>query len=191
MHPLRKHIEKTVALTDDEFEKIISKFKNIKVRKHHFVLQEGNICNFDSFVINGSLRQYQVDKQGKVHVVEFAFRNNWITGCNAIIAEKPSIYNIDALEHSEIIQIEKSNLENLFIEIPKLNKYFRKIFQSGFAVQQRRILFFQKTAEERYLNFIETYQHFEQKVSQVQIASYLGITRESLSRIKTQMIKKE
>jgi CRP-like cAMP-binding protein len=191
MHPLRKHIEKTVALTDDEFEKIISKFKNIKVRKHHFVLQEGNICNFDSFVINGSLRQYQVDKQGKVHVVEFAFRNNWITGCNSIIAEKPSIYNIDALEHSEIIQIEKSNLENLFIEIPKLNKYFRKIFQSGFAVQQRRILFFQKTAEERYLNFIETYQHFEQKVSQVQIASYLGITRESLSRIKTQMIKKE
>jgi CRP-like cAMP-binding protein len=191
MHPLRKHIEKTVALTDDEFEKIISKFKNIKVRKHHFVLQEGNICNFDSFVINGSLRQYQVDKQGKVHVVEFAFRNNWITGCNAIIAEKPSIYNIDALEHSEIIQIEKSNLENLFIEIPKLNKYFRKIFQSGFAVQQRRILFFQKTAEERYLNFIETYQHFEQKVSQVHIASYLGITRESLSRIKTQMIRKE
>jgi CRP-like cAMP-binding protein len=191
MHPLRKHIEKTVALTDDEFEKIISKFKNIKVRKHHFVLQEGNICNFDSFVINGSLRQYQVDKQGKVHVVEFAFRNNWIMGCNAIIAEKPSIYNIDALEHSEIIQIEKSNLENLFIEIPKLNKYFRKIFQSGFAVQQRRILFFQKTAEERYLNFIETYQHFEQKVSQVHIASYLGITRESLSRIKTQMIRKE
>jgi CRP-like cAMP-binding protein len=190
MHPLREHIEKTVLLTDDEFEKIISKFKSIKVRKHHFVLQEGNICNFDSFVINGSLRQYQVDKQGKVHVVEFAFRNNWISGCNSMTAEKPSIYNIDALEHSEIIQIEKSDLDNLFIEIPKLNKYFRKIFQSGFEVQQRRILFFQKTAEERYVNFYETYKNIDQKVSQFQIASYLGITRESLSRIKNQTIKK-
>ena len=191
MHPLRQHIQKTVLLTDDEFEKIISKFKVKKIKKYQFVLQEGNICTFDTFVMDGALRQYYVDDEGKEHVIQFAFKDWWVGDWFSLFNRMPTNYNIDALEYSEILQIEESTLDNLFTEVPKLERYFRIMFQTAFAAQQHRISSLQRPADERYRNFYTLYGHFEQKVSQTQIASYLGITRESLSRLKNQTVKKK
>jgi CRP-like cAMP-binding protein len=187
--PLRQHIQKTIQLSDDEFEKIISVFRLRKLKRFHFLLQEGTTCTFDSFVLSGALRQYFINEEGKEHVIQFAFKDWWISDWSSILTQSPSFYNIEAIEPTEVLQVDISALEKLFDQVPKMEKYFRVMFQKAFAAQQRRILWLQKSAEERYKEFIETYPDFEQKLSQAQIASYLGITRESLSRIKKELLK--
>jgi CRP-like cAMP-binding protein len=186
MNALRQHIEQIVPLTDEEFELIASKSAVRKIKKHQFILQEGTISTADHFVLKGSFRQYYLDEKGKERIVQFAFANWWTGDWYSILNHTPSEYNIEALTDGEIAQISKESFDFLFAAIPKLEKYFRIMFQKGFVAQQRRITSLQKPAEERYRDFLATYQHFEQEVSQAHIASYLGITRESLNRIKNQ-----
>lgn len=187
---LRQHIDKTVNLSDREFEVIASRFKLKAVRKGQYLLQEGDVCNHDCFVVQGSLRQYYI-YDNKERINQFAFENWWISDWHSMLNGSPSQFYIDALEISEVLQIDKESLNALFEEVPKFDKFFRIIFQKAFSAQQKRIACMQKSANERYEDFVSIYGHFEQRVSQVQIASYLGITRESLSRIKNQSISKK
>lgn len=186
MESFLQHIRQVVPLTDEEFELIRSRSAVRKIKKQQFLLQEGTVCTSDFFVLKGSFRQYYLDEKGKEHIVQFAFANWWISDWYSILNHAPSEYNIEALEDSEYVQISKESLDFLFASIPLLEKYFRIMFQKAFAAQQRRITSLQKPAEERYKDFLNTYRHFEDEVSQAHIASYLGITRESLNRIKNQ-----
>lgn len=186
---LRQNIENVVKLSDEEFEQIVTCFKPRLIRKAQFLLQEDDLCKHDYFVVKGALRQYHVHHT-KEWVNQFAFEGWWISDWYSMLHNAPSCFYIDALADSEILQIEKQALDSLFEKVPNLDKFYRISFQRAFSAQQKRIAFMQKSAEDRYKEFTAMYGRFEQSVSQAQIASYLGITRESLSRIKKPKLKK-
>lgn len=183
------HISQYVTLSESEKERLCSSLEYKKFRRRQYLLQEGQLCNHDYFVISGCMRQYEVSANGRENTVQFAFENWWISDWNSMLYSQPSVYNIEAMENSEVLMIEKNELEKLYVEIPPLESYFRKILLNAFISLQKRILFQQKTAEERYLEFIKSYGWFEQRLSQQHIASFLGITRETLNRLKGQQHK--
>lgn len=184
MHPLLRHIRETVNISNQEFDLILSYARKRKFKKNQLLLQEGEYCSADFFIIDGCVRQYYVDDKGGEHVIQFAFQGWWISDWYSILHKTPSSYQIEALAETEALQITYDHLQELFLKIPQLEQYFRIIFQHGFAAQQRRIMWMQTSLKERYCEFLLIYGYFEQFLSQSQIASYLGTTRESLSRLR-------
>lgn len=185
MHELiLQNIARHVTLTPDEQTLFLSALTHRHLKRRQFLLQEGELCRYDHFVVKGSLRQYETDDEGRDNVMQFAFEDWWIGDWYSMLTQTPSVYNIDALEDTDVLMIAKPRLDELFLEIPKLERYFRIIMQHAFVAQQRRILFLQKSAEERYEDFYGRYGHFEQRVAQQHIASYLGVTRETFNRLK-------
>jgi len=180
-----------ISLTDEEKAKIPGFFRHKKLRKRQYLLEEGAICNADHFVIKGCLRQYEVDNEGRENVMQFALEDWWIADLYSMLTHTPSLYNIDALEDTEVLVLEYDRQQQLFSEIPAMNIYWRMIMQKAFVTLQRRVLFLQKPLEERYQDFLAQYAYFEQRIPQHQIASYLGITRESLSRIRNASLKQK
>lgn len=152
------------------------------------MLQAGMTDRYENFVIKGLLRAYSVDNRGQEHIVMFAPEDWWISDLYSVIAETPATLNIDAMEDTEVLSIEKPDLEELFLKVPKFERLFRILLQNAFIAHQQRILnSISQTAEERYLQFRTKYADIEQRVPQHQIASYLGITPETLSRIRRQL----
>jgi CRP-like cAMP-binding protein len=186
-HPLKAHINQIASLTDIQVAAILSAGRKRSLKKNQLLLHEGDRCHADFFVLDGCLRQYYIDEQGKEHVVQFAFADWWISDWHSILYQQPSSYYIEALDASQVLQFDYEVLQSLFQEVPPLAKYFMVIFQRSFAAQQRRILWMQKEAKKRYQEFHSIYGYLEQQLPQAQIASYLGITRESLSRIKKEL----
>lgn len=134
------------------------------------------------------MRAYTIDDKGAEHILMLASEDWWISDLFSFLSVTPSAMHIDALEDSEIISIEKPDLEKLYIEIPKLERLMRILFQKAFVAQQQRILAsISQSAEERYTSFIKKYPSLEQRIPQTQIASYLGITPETLSRVRKQL----
>jgi CRP-like cAMP-binding protein len=188
MYALLLHnIARYVTLSPGEEQQLLSALQYRKIPKRTYLLQEGEVCRYDYFILQGCLRQYEVDEAGREHIVQLGFEDWWISDWHSLLTHTPSAFNIDALEDAAVAQISKEALDQLFIEVPALNTYYRIILQRAFAALQKRVLLHQKTAEERYRAFREVYGYFEQRVSQQHIASYLGITRESLSRLKKQL----
>ncbi|AZB27122.1 Crp/Fnr family transcriptional regulator [Chryseobacterium bernardetii] len=140
-HSILKHIEQQVTLSEQEKKAFCSKLIYKKFRRKQYLLQDGDICSHDYFVINGCLRQYEVSPSGRENTVQFAFENWWISDWYSMLHTQPSVYNIEAMENSEVFMLEKNELEGLYIEIPKLERYFRKIFLNTFVSFQKRMLF--------------------------------------------------
>jgi len=188
---LREHIEKRVHLTDEEFN-ISSKFfihKNLK--KHQFLLNEGDVCRFVAFVNSGCLRQYKIDNKGTEHVIQFAIEDWWISDLHSFLTGLPADTNIDALQDSEILLLEKSAREELLDNCPKMERFFRLLIEANHVANYLRIAdTLSASAEERYLKFIQTYPKLFEQISQNQIASFLGITPQSLSRIRKELSQK-
>ena len=185
---IRKNIAKHIHLTDDEFDYFTSLIKTKRLRKKQFLLEEGEICNHECFVNSGCLRLYYLDDKGQEHIVQFAVLDWWIGDQFSFLTGQPSRYFIDALLESEVLLIEKTKLEELYIKIPKFERFFRIAFQNAFvAIQQRILAKLSDPAEKNYLDFVHRYPEIEQTVPQHQVASYLGITPESLSRIRKQL----
>ncbi|WP_298741414.1 Crp/Fnr family transcriptional regulator [uncultured Chitinophaga sp.] len=182
------HIARHVTLAPAEREKFCAALQHKKLRRRQYLLQEGDICRYDHFVIKGGLRQYEVDDEGRENVMQFGFEDWWISDWYSMLTNTPTAYNIEALEDTEVLQIERVKLEQLFLEIPALERYFRIIILHAFVALQRRVLFMQKSSAERYAEFLTRYAHVEQRVSQQHVASYLGITRETLSRLKSRKL---
>ena len=188
---LRTHIEKRVQLTDEEFEVISKFFIPKKLRKKQFLLHEGEVCKNIGFVNSGCLREYTIDSKGSEHIIQFAIEDWWISDPNSFLSGLPSTYNIDALENSEVLLLEKSAREKLLDSCPKMERFFRILIEANFVATQRRITESLSTsAEERYLKFIKMYPKLIEQVSQNHIASYLGITPQSLSRIRKELSQK-
>ncbi|HLF45606.1 MAG TPA: Crp/Fnr family transcriptional regulator [Chitinophagaceae bacterium] len=192
MHDLLfKNISRFIDLTDDEKQYFISLLKVKKLRKKQYLLQEGDICRYECFVNKGCLRAYSIDEKGQEHIVQFAIEDWWIGDMYSFLTQTPARLTIDALEDAELFCIDNPSLENIFSRIPKFERFFRLLVQNAFIAGQRRIIdSMSLTADEQYCRFIENYPLMEQRLPLKQIASFLGITPESLSRIRSQYKKK-
>jgi CRP-like cAMP-binding protein len=187
---LLKNLTKYINLTEEERQVVLSHFSPKKFRKHQYILQEGDITRHETFIVSGLTRTYEVDDKGQEHVVQFGLEDWWVGDLYSFLTETPTVYNIDCLEETDVLQITKPNLEELYQLVPKLERHFRIILQNAFIASTRRVSStLIKSAAERYDEFIARYPQIEQRVPNHQIASYLGITPQSLSRIRGKLTR--
>jgi len=188
--PVIDYFNELFPLTEEEEAFVNEVFTERKIRRRQFILQEGDICKYNTFVVEGCFRMYAVDEKGKEHNLQFAIENWWIGDIDSFHSMQPSKLYIEALENSVILQIKKENQISLFVDYPKFNRIFRVLAENAMVSLQKRILQnISSTAEERYLDFVERYPHFFNRISNVQIASYLGVTPEFLSNIRKKIAK--
>jgi len=184
--PLYNHIKRFVDLSADEEEILTSTLKSFSFKKKTFLLEQGQICRSNYFVVKGCLRLYFIDVKGVAQTTQFAIENWWISDLTSFMFQKPSDFFIQAAETTEVIAIAHQDYEKLFEWIPKLEKYFRLIFQKLHQASQQRIMFlYSFSAEERYRHFNGLFPGFVQRIPQYMLASYLGFTPEFLSKIRT------
>ncbi len=187
--PLIDYISRHVSLTDSEQALLCSKVQSRKYLKGQYVVQQGDICRFESFVLSGCLRTFSVDKNGKEHIAMFGIEDWWVGDLGSFIAQGPANYNVQCIENVELLQLSYEDLNYLYNKIPKLERFFRIIIQNAFIASEKRTLNnFKLTAKEKYLLFRKQYPLIEQRVPQYMIASYLGITKEFLSKIRQDLI---
>jgi len=181
-------IFKGISFSKKEMNLIESKLKKLKLNKGTTILKAGDKVNSQYYVYNGCLRTYFIDKSGKEHTLQFAINDWWISDYTAFFTASKAIMYIETIQDATLYEISKKSMEELFIEIPQLETFFRKKMERAFASFQKRILAsLAQSAKERYVSFISTYPKIEQTVKNYHIASYLGITTESLSRIRKEI----
>jgi len=185
MESLRKYIESVVSLTDEEFEYVASHFQIKKLRKHSFLVQEGDLVENDYFVVKGCLKAYFYDEpKAKEYIYQFAIEDWWITDRDAYFKKDRATVTIDCLEDSELLSLSLHNREKLCAEMHKMEHFFCVKASLGYASLQKRILsLIRNNAKERYALFMQQYPHLLQRIPKTLIASYLGISRETLSRL--------
>jgi len=181
---LRRQIEKIVKLTDEEFEFALTHFTQRSYKKHQYVVQADNPAPNDHFVVKGLLKSFYYDDAGKTHILQFAMEDWWISDPNAYHNRLNATLNIDCLEDTETFFISIDNREKLCAEMQKMEYFFLKKTTAGYIALQKRILsLMSQKAEERYTQFVQLYPNLIDRVPKALIASYLGITRETLSRM--------
>ncbi|WP_177734101.1 Crp/Fnr family transcriptional regulator [Flavobacterium inviolabile] len=187
---LKNNIKSHITISDTELFQFCKPFNLKKIPKKEFLLRQGEICKFEGFVNKGCFRVYHINNEGVEHVLYFAIEGWWITDIDSFTNEKPASLFIEALEDSEVLLISKREKELLYEQFPKTEKLFRIMTQkTHVALQRRMISNLSKTADERYLDFIEKYPHLAQRLSNLQIAAYLGISHEFLSKIRKKISK--
>ena len=183
---LRHQIENIIKITDAEFEYVLSHFVAKKFKKHQFVIQEGQLVQNDFFVLNGCLKSYSTDANGKDHIIQFAMQDWWITDYQAYYNQTRATVNIDCIEDTELLCLSLKNREKLCAEMHKIEHFFRKkTNKRNVALQNRILTLLSSSAKERYDQLLEQYPQLFQKVPKHLIASYLGVTRETLSRFNS------
>ena len=181
-------IFKGISFSKKEMNLIESKLKKLKLNKGTTILKADDKVNNQYYVYNGCLRTYFIDKSGKEHTLQFAINDWWISDYTAFFTASKAIMYIETIQEATLYEISKKSMEELFVEIPQLETFFRKKMERAFASFQKRILAsLAQSAKERYVSFISTYPNIEQAVKNYHIASYLGITTESLSRIRKEI----
>lgn len=183
-HPLRKHIEEIVPLTDEEFAYILSHFKPIFRRKNQFIIQEGEQVNKEFWVLKGCLKTYFFNKSGKEHILQFSMENWWATDYEAFSNRSAATVSIDCIEDCELLYISYEDREKLSQEMHKMERFWAKKTKYGYIALQKRVLSLLKdTTQERYDKLLHQYPQLFMRVPKKLIASYLGVTRETLSRM--------
>jgi len=180
---LRKQIERIVKLSDDEFRFVLSHFVLKSFKKHQYIVQAGSPAPNDHFVVKGLLKSFYVDDSGKTHILQFAMEDWWISDPDAYHNNLDATLNIDCLEDTQVYMISLTNREKLCADLRKMEFFFRKKTQAGYIALQKRIRsLMSQNAKERYDQFIQMYPQLSQRLPKTLIASYLGISRETLSR---------
>lgn len=183
--PLRLNIERKINLTDDEWKCITEKAEIIKLKKNEFLQIQDSKCSYEVFILKGAFKTYILNDNGREVILFLSFENEWMCDLENFYYQKPTTYNIKAIEESEIIIISKANKMLLFEQVPKLIQFhIMMIEKANIAIQQRLLDVLSKTSKQRYLEFIERYQHKMQAVSSRNLSSYLGVSHEFLSKIK-------
>jgi CRP-like cAMP-binding protein len=191
MNPILEYVSRYLVLTKEEESFFLSILRPRKYLKRQFVLQAGDECKFETYVVKGCLRSYFIDPAGSTHIVQFAVEDWWISDLGSFMTGEPATYNIDALEDTDVLQIERNQFNELFDRYPKFDRMYRLMLMKAYVAHQKRIVDnLCMPAKDRYLNFIKKYRNIEQRVPQHEIASYLGITPEFLSQIRSKMIRK-
>lgn len=183
---LRKHIEEIIPLTNKEFEYVLSFFTPRTFKKHQFLVQEGNMVPNDFFIVSGLVKASCTGEDNKQHILQFAMENWWVSDYQAYFHETTATLNVDCLEDTQVLCISLENRERLCAEMHSIERFFRKKSTSGFLAQQRRVLtLLNNNAKERYELLLKQYPTLFQRVSKTLIASYLGVSRETLSRLSS------
>lgn len=186
-----QNVSKHISLNEEEKTYFISLLKQKQVLKKECILKEGQLCRHINFVNTGILRAYYNCKDEKESTIMFAVQDWWITDMYCFIDQKPAMLQIEAVENSNVLQLQKIDLDKLYIKVPKFERFFRIIMQNAYIREQLRIIQnLSLTAEERYNNFLEKYPHVAKQVTQKQIASYLGVTPEFLSTVRANKKRK-
>ena len=184
MDKLREHIEAITPVSDEEFEYIKTFFTLKRVKKHQYLLQEGDQVIFEYVILSGIFRMFYLDNEGREHIVQFAGENWWMSDYNAYFNQRPGILNIICMEGGEVLCLKLNGREKLSADLHKMEHFFRVKLTGGYAAQQRRIVsLLSSTPQQRYEEFCDLYPHLTQKIPKKYIAEYLGMSRETLSRL--------
>jgi len=182
---LFQHIQEKVSLSDLDKEAIQAFFIPKKLRKRQYLLQEGDVCKHLTFIAKGLLRTYNVDDKGDEHMSVFGWEGWWLSDFNSFLSGEQAVFNIDAIEDSELLLISRENYEALTLAVPVMDRYFRILYQNSIVTKERRLMSsITHSAEEKYVKLAESNPKMIERVPQNLIASYLGIAPETLSRIK-------
>jgi CRP-like cAMP-binding protein len=183
-----KKIFKNLRFTNEEIIIIESVFHKVNVKKGTILLNADEFVNAQYYILEGCLRSYHIDKQGKEHTIQFGIKDWWISDYTAFFTSEKSIMTIEVIQDGTLYRIAEEDKEFLYEQIPKIDRFFRIKLERAFGSFQKRILAnLSQTATERYLNFMVTYPNIEKNIKNYHIASYLGITTESLSRIRKEL----
>jgi CRP-like cAMP-binding protein len=186
-----KSLRDKVPFSDEELEVIKKHLTPKKLRKKQYLLQEGDVCKFIAFVEKGALRSYTIDDKGVERIIQFAIEGWTISDLYSFLTQEPANYNIDAIEDSELVLISKSAHEDLLTSLPKYESYNRiQLTNAYIALQIRLTSVISLPLEERYNLFTTIYPNIVQRVPQHMIAAYMGLTPETLSRVRKKMTKK-
>ncbi|WP_274474457.1 Crp/Fnr family transcriptional regulator [Mangrovimonas aestuarii] len=181
-------IFKDISLSEKEQYLIESKLEKLNLKKGVVILKADETVYNQYYVSNGCLRTYFIDKLGKEHTLQFAINDWWISDYTAFFTTTKAIMNIETIQDAILYKISRKDMEELFSDVPQLESFFRKKMEKAFTSFQRRILAsLAQSAKERYLSFLNTYPNIEKSVKNYHIASFLGITTESLSRIRREI----
>jgi CRP-like cAMP-binding protein len=180
----------TSPLTIEDESLIVATFQHKKFRKKQYFLQEGDVCKYAGFIVKGAMRQYRVDEKGVEHMVQLFIENYWANDRESSTMLTPSIYNIDAWEDTDVLLVTRADMLDLMAKIPSMTEMIRLMDERNAIANQRRLnSTISNTAEKRYEEFAKNHPQFIQRFPQHLIASFLGITKETLSRIRKQAIK--
>jgi CRP-like cAMP-binding protein len=184
----QKFAEK-IELTEEEKELSRSFFMPKKLRRKQYLLQEGDVCKYVAFVEKGLLRSFTVDDKGHEHITQFAFEGWWIADQVSFLTGEPSEYNIEALEDCELLLLTRQAEDEMLQKIPKFERYFRILLQNNLIATQKRLASsLSQTAEEKYNELISVCPDtLPKRIPQHMLASFLGISPETFSRIRKQM----
>jgi CRP-like cAMP-binding protein len=182
---LRLNIERKINLTDEEWKCIIEKTEFIKLKKNEFLQIQDSNSSYEGFILKGAFKTYIINDSGAESVIFFSFENEWMCDLESFYHQKPTTYNIKAIEDSEILVISKSNKTLLFEQVPKLVQFhIIMVEKANINIQQRLLDVLNKTSKQRYLEFVERYSHKIDKINNKNLSSYLGVSHEFLSKIK-------
>ncbi len=188
MKKLLIHIKKDIKLTESEEHYLQSKVVQRTFLKGQYILQAGDVCKNQTFIYSGKVRTFYLDNNGNEHIIAFGIENWWVGDICSFVTQTPAEFNTQCLEKTTVVQISYEDMEQLYDEIPKLERYFRIIIQTAYGNMSKRVIRnHSMTAKERYLLFINSFPETAQRVPQYMIASYLGITKEFLSNIRKQI----
>ena len=186
------NIARHIKLDEQEIDYFTSLLIFKEIPRKQLILQEGQPCNFISYVHSGALRAFYIGKEGKESTIMFAVKDWWVTDMFCFLNSKPAMMNIEAIADSCIFQLDQKKFQRLFDEVPKFERFFRILMQNAYTREQLRIIEnLSMTAEARYDSFLVKYSHIAKAITQKQMASYLGITAEFLSAIKKRKSKKK
>jgi len=179
---------KRVPLSESEWELIKGHLSLKKIRKKQYLLQEGDVCKYVAFVEKGALRSYTVNEDGSEHIVQFALEGWFISDMYSYLTTEPATYNIDAIEDSELVMISRESSDELLEQSPSYKSYLLQLITGAYIALQKRITAtISLSLEDRYTGLIKTYPDIVQRVPQHMIASYMGLTPETLSRIRRRL----
>lgn len=182
---LLSHIQNKVDISEEQKTELQSFFTLKKLRKKQYLLQEGDVCKYLSFVSKGLLKSYFLDEKGSEHINMFAFEGWWISDFNSFINQEKAVLNIDAIEETELLMITREDYENLMLKIPVMDRYFRILYQNSLVTKDYRLIVSNSfTAEEKYTQFAQKNPEVIQRIPHNLIASYLGLAPETVSRIR-------
>ena len=185
LQPLIQHIQKFVPLTLDEQGVLQQYFEYKEIDKKHYLLNEGDTCKAQYFVIEGCLRMYFIKENGVEQIIQFGIDNWWLSDYSSLTLHTPSQFYIQAVQQSKILVLTQDKQEELLDKLPQMERYFRKVYQRAYAAAQMRITFFTDlSGEEKYHHFASRFPDFVQRVPQYMLASYLGFTPEFLSKVR-------
>ena len=188
---LRSYLEARAQFTDEEFRRVEGSFLHKTLRAGDFLQRAGEVTTHAAFVTKGCLRNYVIDAKGKEHIVQFAPETWWLADATSLMNGTPSSYFIDAIEDSEVLLLAAASHQPLLDEVPGYGAAFRTGVQKHAAAKDQRIATsLSASAEERYEEFLRVYPSIAQRVPQRMLASYLGMTPETVSRIRKNLSRK-